>query len=285
MLHNLIIYGCTICQLVRSIFPIDGNCVATIVECAVGVRSALERTFFGGRTMKKTINVICFIIIAILCSCLFVSCGDKDLSIEQKQKLIANASVGDYVQLGKYEQDNDITNGKENIEWLVLSKGNNKVLLISRYCLDCKAHYANDTANGQELFRWDNSLIATWLNSLFINNAFSSEEKNLIVSTLISDVDCVSNPTYNKVFLLSNSEIQKYFLSANERKATATAFAKSQGADGNWWSRSKPTNGTDTALRLRFVYVNSNGKIDSDGNSCLGGYTSLGIRPAIWVSM
>lgn len=235
--------------------------------------------------MKKTLAGICLLITAMLCCSLFVSCGDKDLSAEQEQKLIAKASVGDYVQLGKYEQDNDITNGKENIQWLVLAKGKDSALLVSRYCLDCKSHYANDTANGQEMFRWDNSLIKTWLNSLFLNNAFSDNEKRMIVSTLISDTDCVSNPTYNKVFLLSTSEIQQYFLSANERSTTATAFAKSQGADGDWWSRSKPTNGTDVALRLRFVYVNSNGKIDSDGNSCLGGYMSLGIRPAIWVSI
>jgi len=60
-----------------------------------------------------------------------------------KQAQIKNAKVGDIVYFGTYEQDNDTTNGKEDIKWLVLAKENNRVLVISDKALDsvfCKKH-------------------------------------------------------------------------------------------------------------------------------------------------
>ena len=40
------------------------------------------------------------------------------------------------IKFGKYEQDNSLDNGKEDIEWIVLEKNENKFLLISKYILD-----------------------------------------------------------------------------------------------------------------------------------------------------
>ncbi len=44
--------------------------------------------------------------------------------------------VGDVIYFGSYEQDNNLSNGKEEIEWIVLAKENRKALLISKYALD-----------------------------------------------------------------------------------------------------------------------------------------------------
>ena len=38
----------------------------------------------------------------------------------------ASVSVGDTIFFGEYEQDNNLSNGKEEIEWIVLAKENNK---------------------------------------------------------------------------------------------------------------------------------------------------------------
>lgn len=49
---------------------------------------------------------------------------DKLLSIKSRyeQHFMKKANVGDKVSFGKYEQDNQSSNGKENIEWIVLAK-------------------------------------------------------------------------------------------------------------------------------------------------------------------
>lgn len=60
-----------------------------------------------------------------------------------KQVLLKNPKVGNIVYFGAYEQDNNTSNDKELIEWLVLAKENNRVLVISDKALDsvfCKKH-------------------------------------------------------------------------------------------------------------------------------------------------
>lgn len=231
--------------------------------------------------MKKLSILLCLAVV-LLSSLSLVACVKKTLPAATEQALIARASVGDHVIFGQYEQDNDVSNGKENIEWIVLDKTSDKALLISRYCLDNKAHYANGTYNGK-LELWSGSLIRSWLNSQFINQAFSPEEKAFITNTSINDID--TGNVSDKIFLLSSTQVSSLFLSANERITSATPFAKAQGADGNWWTRSKPSYGTDVALLLRFVYVSYEGQMSTDGNNCVGGFTALGIRPALWISI
>ena len=45
-------------------------------------------------------------------------------------------SKGDYFTFGAYEQDNNLANGPEPIEWIVLAKEEKKILIISRYGID-----------------------------------------------------------------------------------------------------------------------------------------------------
>ena len=67
-----------------------------------------------------------------------------------KQKFLQKAKVGDYVLFGAYEQDNDLDNGKEAIEWRVLDKKDDKILVISRYALD----YMDFNEVSQDSFMW-----------------------------------------------------------------------------------------------------------------------------------
>lgn len=53
--------------------------------------------------------------------------------------------VGDIIESGSYEQDNNISNGKGPIEWIVLENEDNHALLISLNCLDYKTY---NTDNG-----------------------------------------------------------------------------------------------------------------------------------------
>ena len=44
----------------------------------------------------------------------------------------SDITVGDYVLFGMYEQDNDETNGKEPIEWMILDMDDTHAFLLSR---------------------------------------------------------------------------------------------------------------------------------------------------------
>ena len=57
--------------------------------------------------------------------------------------VLANASIGDIVVFGTYEQDGNRTNGSEWIEWLVLDKEEDRILVISKYGLSSQAYNAS----------------------------------------------------------------------------------------------------------------------------------------------
>ena len=219
--------------------------------------------------------------------------GYKD-SAEQiekcRQLILANSEVGDYVYFGSYEQDNDTANGAEEIEWLVLDKQDNKILVISRYGLDTKPYNKE-----RKDITWEKCTLRSWLNSDFYNAAFSADEKKAIVQTEVSaDKNPVystnpGNDTTDKVFLLSINEANKYFSSASERQCTPTDYAIAQGAYTSstytvggkaacwWWLRSPGF------YRSIAAYVNFVGSVYHFGNNVGDDYDC--VRPALWINL
>lgn len=210
--------------------------------------------------------------------------ADKAKSIFDKYKIdkLKVANVGDYVIFGSYEQDNDTTNGNENIEWLVLEVEDDRMLVISKYALDCKQYnvlYVETT--------WETSNIRKWLNNNFINIAFSGDEKSIISTTTIP---ADKNPKYNtkpgsdtqdQVFLLSISEVQKYFDDQYSRECVPTEYAVENGADirednCKWWLR--------TVGRTKFsvLGVGFYGEVADNGIDITKSYS---VRPAMWIDL
>ena len=89
--------------------------------------------------------------------------ADKAKDIYKKQHSF-DKKVGHYVSFGKYEQDNNTSNGKEKIEWLVLEVKDGKALVISKYALDCKPYNTSSTN-----VTWETCSLRNWLNNDFIN--------------------------------------------------------------------------------------------------------------------
>jgi hypothetical protein len=135
--------------------------------------------------------------------------------------------VGSSIQFGAYEQDNDLTNGKEPIEWQVLEVRENKALLISKYGLDYQQYnteYTNIT--------WEDSTLRKWLNRDFLKDAFSITEQDCILITTVTadknpeyDTD-PGNATEDKIFILSVEEAYNYFPSDEDRCCEATTYAE-----------------------------------------------------------
>ena len=220
--------------------------------------------------------------------------GYKD-SADQIQKIFAdwlkNAKVGDYVPFGAYEQDNQSSNGKETIEWLVLEKNDDKMLLISRYALDCKP-YNNMTYTD---VTWETCWLRKWLNNDFLNAAFSETEQGQIVSSTVtadknpSYSTSLGNDTTDKVFLLSIPEANTYFKTKNKRICGATDYAAAQGAYTNgsysaggkaagwWWLRSP---GYDSNYAAG---VNYDGSVSNHGIHV--NYGDGAVRPALWIDL
>lgn len=200
----------------------------------------------------------------------------KEIYEQYKAEKLKTAKVGDYVVLGYYEQDNNTSNGKEEIEWLVLAKEGNKVLIISRYALDCQAYTKEN---------WEDSSLRKWLNKNFIDNAFSSDEQNMIQTTTVIKTRYKDNNTNDRVFLLSKNEALAYFDSNIDRQCQGTAYCYAQGSykgeNGNcfWWLRDPYENKNSAAS------VWDAGCIGSGGKNVEGGSDFGAVRPALWIDV
>ncbi len=223
----------------------------------------------------------------------------------EEAKLAPYRKVGSYVSFGHYEQDNDLNNGQEAIEWLVLDydKKNNRTLLISRYGLDRKMYHTQWTA-----ITWEKCTLRSWLNNDFYNMAFSTKERSAIIMTNVDNslsqgfdfttVDSYAekttggNNTKDKIFLLSYAEANKYLGVAThyyniKSRVSPTAYAVAQGAvsydddkteDGtaaaHWWLRSPGDEQRNAA------FVGAGGMLLSllvKNNFC--------VRPALWINL
>ena len=207
---------------------------------------------------------------------------EKIVDYKDSKKLIDRYSFlgcekGDIVTLGTYEQDNNLTNGSEAIEWVVLERNGDKALVISKYCIEWLPF--NNTATK---ISWKNSSIRSWLNNTFVNKAFTAQEKKSIISTQHINPDFYDDSeserswlgtTTDTVFLLSSGETDKYFSSDSARKAEGTEYAcnKGKSASWYWWLRS--------ANNIEYAGFVSEGELgfgeEVDRN--------MGIRPAMWV--
>lgn len=223
---------------------------------------------------------------------------DKAESIffEYKLEKLKSAKIGDYVTFGKYEQDNNPQNGKEDIEWLVLDIRDGKILVISKYALDSQPYNTSNT-----YMTWTACSLREWLNGTFINEALSSEEQDIVPALPVSAdehplySDVVSGyETKDKVFLLSIVEARTYLFSDSERQCIPTDYAVANGAKVNngkciWWLRTPDVDQDEASIVL------------ADGDVLagvpIGAYRKLSdyalpvqsafvaVRPALWVDI
>ena len=199
-------------------------------------------------------------------------------------------NLGDTVVFGSYEQDNNTSNGKEDVEWLVLAKEGDRVLLISKYALDCQQYNTMNTS-----VTWETCSLRKWLNTLFLDAAFSESERAMIPTVTVS---ADKNPSYStspgnsttdQVFLLSITEVNKYFSSDEARKCAPTAYALAQ---GTWTSDSYKVDGKATCwwwLRSPGAYSDCAADVDRDGSVHDFGNSvhdfDNAVRPALWVNL
>ncbi len=217
----------------------------------------------------------------------------QETEVQQSEKSetaknLKSAVVGECVSFGTYEQDNDYSNEKEKIEWLVLEKKEGEALLLSKKILSMQEYNKKNVG----VVTWENCSLRNWLNNEFYYVAFSDAEKEKIQEVVLVNQDNPlsradgGNDTRDKVFLLSVDEATKYFGSDDgNKKLTACASVTekadfegvySDNGDGTWWLR---TIGLGSGCAS---YVKTDGKVFYESTYPVD-VTFIGIRPAVWV--
>ena len=193
-------------------------------------------------------------------------------SVTHQMKSDCGMAEGSILKFGQYEQDNNYNNGKEPIEWVILSIDwhAGTAMLYSKYLLDCQVYHQARVGT-----YWKNSYIREWLNNAFYNSAFTTEEKSAILQTKVSD-------SLDYVFLLNAEQITSGNLANG---GIATYYARAKGTyvaydtgTSSWWVRTDYAEGTNGA------FVGAHGKIYNSHNNDLT-MNDNGIRPVIVVSL
>jgi hypothetical protein len=205
-----------------------------------------------------------------------------DTTLRQR---FADAKVGEVVEFGRYEQDNDPADGQEPIRWLVLAEKDGRCLLWSVYILDEQPYH-----EVAENVVWKDCSLRTWLNGTFLDTAFTQKERALIAKTRLENK---SNPavgtkggaaTEDYVAIISFNELLTYGLNATFLEglwAEPTEYAVAQGADRHewygtamWWLRT-PGQSADQATYCDMVGQPIYTTVVNKGG--------IGVRPMIWV--
>ena len=193
---------------------------------------------------------------------------------------------------GNYYQSDKTGKKKDPIQWRILSVQGSTAYLISDKNLDTQPY--NNTATDTT---WENSSIRKWLNGKFLNEAFTKQEQQAIISNTVSKESNAffktagGNQTTDKVLLPSLSDMQnaaygfntEIQINNNARKALNTDYLASKtGMNSSpkgdcYWLR------TPGYLPTHATRMNENGYGDIYGMAVSS--TRYAVRPVIRLNL
>ena len=221
-----------------------------------------------------------------------------DLVYEIARDRLSRAEIGSTVQLGFYPQSAKASKEKEIIDWIVLDRDGSRLLLISRYALDCLPYVS--LGESEVTASWGTCLLRQWLNETFLNEAFDRGEARFLVGMELDEDPREGGNRLgldlggDRVSLLSVSEAESYFATNAERQCLPTRYAIGRGAYQSsvgrtcyWWLRNtvehmdQTLEGVPTENIIRATLVGTSGRIVE-----IGHYMSnrqYAVRPVIRV--
>ncbi len=189
--------------------------------------------------------------------------------------------IGTVLTLGTYEQDADPNNGEEPIEWIVLDAADGQALVITKNCIDTRPYHDVQNASAT----WESCSLRQWLNNdgYGFRSHFTPQEQDAILLTEV--INPGSYDTWDHVFLLSVSEVERYFYQKGISEQTSvTLYAMKKGAgDLNsekrtfWWTRTPGA----TNYAARPVSTEEIRFYSGDNVWC----TDNTVRPAMWIDL
>ncbi|HBI84683.1 MAG TPA: hypothetical protein DDX71_00125 [Ruminococcus sp.] len=194
--------------------------------------------------------------------------------------------LGTCVTFGNYYYSNVVDN-KTPMTWLVLDSSGDDMLLLSLYAVDVQPYH-----HALEALTWENSDLRRWLNTTFLDEAFSPEEQERINVTHVFNGDNPyygtpgGNDTDDQVFLLSVSEAE-YYLNTEELRGTwPTLYAESLGAycdssNGNWMRYTQWWLRTPGGYDGYASVMPCGWEVNADGLPADNSYLNVAVRPCI----
>ncbi len=197
-----------------------------------------------------------------------------------------------HILFGRIEQDANLENGPEKIEWRVLKEDENGVLLLSEYIIEY--HNIAENAGPNSRISWIDCSGREWLNNEFYNEIFNEKEQSRIVTQHLKNLGYATPFGYlsdapetdDKIFLLSVQEMAEYFhLNGFDLLSWGgyhTQVYPELVADCTpWLNRRYGTDSVrDWTTRTRANYSGVFFGVDRNGRETY----SNGIRPAIYVA-
>ena len=191
-------------------------------------------------------------------------------------------TIGSKLTFGKYD-------------WLVLDVQDGKALLISKDVTHIKKPYNKKYTD----VTWESCTLRQWLNSDFLSE-FSPQEQSQICLSTIANQDNPwygtegGNTTADRVFLLSLSEVCRYFGDSMNKLNNPTKYDKYRwwfsdsnndkrlskyGENNAWWWLRSP--GDDSRYAACIEY---DGDVVVYGNNVRISDRRGGVRPALWLN-
>ena len=187
---------------------------------------------------------------------------------------------------GSYEQDNDLENGDEPIEWYIIEEKDDKYWLISKYVL---TGHRYDESNS--FVDWDKCILRDWLINDFFYRIFSQDEQNHICPAIQEDTE-----TNDRIFLLNMEEsyILRQIGAMLNGEGIGTEYAAATGLEyyyndvldfdrqAWWWLRKGEDDVSSAAAGDPgpFICIAARSGCFSLSRS---GRSVNGVRPSIWV--
>ena len=182
-----------------------------------------------------------------------------------EKEMLKNANISDVVLMGRCNQ---LDNGaQEPIEWIVLERTDDKILLVSKYCLSVCDNYSEIYTVRRELAE-------------LADDCFSAEEKEMFVPT--------ESPNFagDNFFILNENEILEYFPDETSRKLVPTTRIYNDYTDSHYGGNDLDYCFGGKYIPWYTVTLGGNGKtMDDIWVEYWGDFEDVGLRPAVWVSV
>jgi hypothetical protein len=197
-----------------------------------------------------------------------------------KPSVTAAPAIGSTLKFGRYD-------------WRVLDVQGGKALIITKDVTRVNMPYNKTFAE----VTWETCTLRKWLNEDFPRTFSGQEQARIALTANINENNqrygtAGGNNTQDRLFLLSISEVVKYFGDSGQLKKrpsedsywiddkyNSARAAKYNGFSAWWWLRS-PGDTSSTA-----AYVSTGGDLDVSGRGVSNGLASGGVRPALWLNL
>lgn len=226
-------------------------------------------------TKKYVAAVVTALLAAVITACCADNFGAENTELTMNSD--TDSTVGQLVTYGRYEQDGDVSNGPEPIEWIVLKEENDRRLVVSKNIIELMAyddrHMMSVSGNtGKQALTpadtsWEGSTVRHWLNTGFFASAFfDGEEKDNIICSDSGD----------RLFLLSEEDFA--LMPEEHRASSMTDYCRSLAFAAKGWMLGELNSTPDGQY---VCIVKDTGEISrNEALACRG---RNGVRPAMWI--